>query len=315
MPFNRTPSIKVRDLRQDMCIFELTDTDVSMANALRRVMIAEVPTLCIDTVEIMENTSPLPDEFIAHRLGLIPLRSSRPMSEWNYNHACECDSYCDMCSVKFVLNCDYNSINESWNTPTSQRETSVMVTSRDLETRNPHVQPVHFGNMDEEQQSGDRGIAIMRLGEGQALRLEAIAIKGIGKEHAKWSPVATVALKYEPIVKINDEALDMYTEDQKVKLVECCPTSVFELDETSRVVKVANPTECIFCKECTYMAEEFRPNPNAKLAVDVQHSTDHFTFTVETTGALIAKDVVRDAMATLTEKISRLQRAIPKLEA
>jgi DNA-directed RNA polymerase II subunit RPB3 len=54
-------------------VFELSETDVSMANSLRRIMIAEVPTLCIDMVEFEENSSCLPDEFISHRLGSIYL--------------------------------------------------------------------------------------------------------------------------------------------------------------------------------------------------------------------------------------------------
>ena len=78
MPFNRTPQVKVVEMKPDMMIFELTNTDASMANSLRRIMIAEVPTLCIDQVEFLENTTCMQDEFIAHRLGLLPLRNLRP---------------------------------------------------------------------------------------------------------------------------------------------------------------------------------------------------------------------------------------------
>ena len=84
--------------------FELSNTDLTVANALRRIIIAEVPTMAIDIVEINENTSALHDEFIAHRCGLIPLVSH---DVDNYKMLEECDEClrgdCPKCSVRFNL--------------------------------------------------------------------------------------------------------------------------------------------------------------------------------------------------------------------
>lgn len=210
MPYNRLPNIKILELKNDLAIFELSDTDPSMANSLRRIMIAEVATMSIDKVEFEDNTSALQDEFIAHRLGLIPLRSGQPMKDWQYIHACDCigDGNCVMCSWKFTLDVDYDRDVAAGEFGDHPRDAPINVTSQHLKSQNEEsdrLLPVHFGDANEALESHDKGILIIRLGPGQRIKFEAIAIKGIGKEHAKWSPVATVALKYDPIVKLNDE--------------------------------------------------------------------------------------------------------------
>lgn len=105
--------------------------------------------------------------------------------------------------------------------------------------------------------------------------------------------------------------MDQYTEEQKNGLVDCCPTKVFaRSDDIGGIVTVANPTDCIFCKECIFTTEEYRRRPEDKLAVEVIHSPTKFSFTVETNGSLLAKEVVKDALSILTEKIRRLQLAL-----
>jgi len=76
----RHPNVEIKRISDDYCEFVLRDTDVSVANALRRVMIAEVPTIAIDLVEYENNTTVLNDEFLAHRLGLVPLVSDE--ADW-----------------------------------------------------------------------------------------------------------------------------------------------------------------------------------------------------------------------------------------
>ena len=71
----QSPKIKIISIDYNNIKFELYNTELTIANALRRVIISEVPTLAIDIVEISENTSALHDEYLAHRMGLIPLVS------------------------------------------------------------------------------------------------------------------------------------------------------------------------------------------------------------------------------------------------
>ena len=85
----------------------------------------------------------------------------------------------------------------------------VALTSNDLLCSNSSVAPIHFLNDEEaalaQDLPSDDGVVITRVGPGQRLKFKAIAKKGIGKEHAKWSPVATVALKCDPIVRLNED--------------------------------------------------------------------------------------------------------------
>lgn len=53
--------------------FDLVGVDASVANAFRRVMIAEIPSVCIEHVYVWDNTSVVHDEILAQRLGLVPL--------------------------------------------------------------------------------------------------------------------------------------------------------------------------------------------------------------------------------------------------
>ena len=57
-----------------------TDMGYNLANAIRR-SVEEISTLAIDEVEIFRNDSALYDEFLAHRFGLIPLKTDKKMGE------------------------------------------------------------------------------------------------------------------------------------------------------------------------------------------------------------------------------------------
>ena len=128
---------------------KLKGVPLQYANALRRVCLNGVPVFAIDTVDIIENTSVLPDEGLAHRLGLIPLKTD--LSKYNE-------------SDKILLVLD-----------SGESEETRTVLSGELSSEDESVKPV------------SEKIPIVQLAPGQKIKVECYARLGRGTEHAKWN--------------------------------------------------------------------------------------------------------------------------------
>ncbi|CAM9710430.1 unnamed protein product, partial [Discosporangium mesarthrocarpum] len=243
MPNHRAPQVEILSLKDDFVEFVLSNTDTSVANALRRVMIGEVPTMAIDLVTIHENSSVLQDEFLAHRLGLIPLTTDKGVN-YEYNYDCECEDHCSKCSATFTL--DVNWERKSQGRPHHERDLPVHVTSADLVGSDPRIWPVHFALADKNDFSQDSGIIIAKLSRGQSIQLTAIAKKGISKEHAKWSPVSVATYKFDPIIEVNQEQESLLTPDQRAALVDICPAKVvYDLHPQTGSIYVKRKNMCM----------------------------------------------------------------------
>lgn len=161
-------------------------------------MLAEIPTIAIDTVEFSTNTSSIPDEMLAHRLGLVPLNSRDVEKLLDPRECGNCTDGCEFCIVAMTLHakCESDGI--------------MPVYARDFVVLEPRVnewvgQPVIT---DPE----GKGPLILKLRRGQELKVRCVAKKGIAKEHAKWAPTAAIGFEYDPWNKLKHADL-WYEED------------------------------------------------------------------------------------------------------
>ncbi|KAI9681481.1 MAG: 45 kDa subunit of RNA polymerase II [Caeruleum heppii] len=195
------PRVTIRDATASNVDFTLRNADLAFGNSLRRACLSEVPTLAIDLVEITTNTSVLADEFIAHRLGLIPL-NSKNADDILYTRDCDnCEQYCELCSVTLTLHarCTGDEV--------------MKVYARDLVVS--EGRPNEFIGLPVITDPDGLGSVICKLRKGQEVRMKCVAKKGIAKEHAKWAPTSAVGFEYDPHNKLRH--LDYWYEEDAAK--------------------------------------------------------------------------------------------------
>eukprot|EP00873_Tetraselmis_striata_P013136 jgi/Tetstr1/433400/TSEL_002395.t1 len=272
--------IQVRKMSDEVMEFDMIGCDPSVANALRRILIAEVPTVAAEHVFFINNTSIIQDEVLAHRLGLVPLKIDP--SQFEFKTAEEAPSEKNTVVLRLDVACkreDGRAVNSEvyssaleWLPAGSEfpEETSCRFASGqgDGSKRGGRLGPV------------DDDILLAKLSPGQAIKLEAHCVKGVGREHAKWSPVATAWYKLKPEVVL----LQPVTGELADELVAACP-GLFSIQGTGKAksVAVSDPLKHTnLLEKVRTMSIEEKWSPYLQLR-KLKH---HFMFTIESTGVL-----------------------------
>lgn len=253
--------------------FVVQGIDVAVANGLRRAMIAEVPSMAIEDVVVIENSSTMADEILAHRLGLVPLKTD--LDSYVLREKCDCKSElgCGKCNVTLTLEAEAT-------------DSTRTVYSKELKSSDPDVIPV----------SGE--IPIVKLAHNQRVRLEAYARLGRGSEHAKWQPVAVCTVRQGSRVTIDKKKCNACE-----KCVKACPKQILDIND--KQVEILDIEKCNGCKQCI----ESCP----KDAVTVEDSANTYIFNIESTGVLPPERIFKSAIDLMKEKSQELLGHISEL--
>ncbi|QLH75417.1 MAG: DNA-directed RNA polymerase subunit D [Methanomassiliicoccales archaeon] len=279
--------IEILEMTETSAKFKVVNSSPEVVNALRRVLLSEIPKMAIDVVEFhlgpikdaegreYESVSPLFDEIVAHRLGLVPIPTDLSMKE---RDKCECGGEgCPSCMIGYSLfktgPCDVYSGDLL---PLTEGDSSVRVK--------------------------DDMIPIVRLGEGQAILVYAFAELGTGKKHAKWQVTSGVGYKYLPTVKIDPSKCD-----DGGRCIPVCPKHVFAKEGDK--VKVVDEKACILCMACV------NPDVCKTGAIKVVGDPTKFIFEFETDGSLSAKDTLLKGLEILQKKFDDFKEMVSSLEA
>jgi len=265
--------VEIRVLEKDETNMRLLvrGVDVPFLNALRRIVTSEVPSMAIDEIVVVENSSIMQDETIAHRLGLVPLRTD--LDSYNLPEECPCKSEfgCNLCRVTLTMDVE-------------AKEGVRTVYSGDLVSENPGIVPV-----------SDR-IPILKLAKEQKIKLEAYARLGKGKNHAKWEPVSMCTYKYYPKIEVTNRC------SVCGKCVDICPRRVLVKKEDS--IEVNDMIACTLCQDCVKACPESPP------AIQVSGEENAFIFNLESTGTLAPERVLAEASKILDKQLKELEGEI-----
>lgn len=271
--------LEVLDQTEHKLVLLVEGISIEMINALRRIILTEIPVMAIDEVIILKNDSPLYDEIISHRLGLIPLKTD--LDVYKLPQECECGGFgCPLCQVS--LTCE---ISNTTNTP-------LEIYSGDLKSNDPKIIPV------------DPNIPIVKIDKNDKVIIEAYAILGLAKNHAKWQAVSNVAYRHYPLVEFDGNLLKNPEENRLI--VKMCPEKLYGLtNNESLKLKEDYWKSCNLCMSC-------KNNSNDKIKVNPKE--DVYILSVESDGVLEYKVLIHQIFKIFNEKIDEFSTNLEELD-
>ncbi|CAH1637789.1 unnamed protein product [Spodoptera littoralis] len=267
--------------------FDLIGIQPAFANAFRRLMLSEVPSMAIEKVMIRNNTSIIQDEVLAHRLGLIPLKADPRLFEYRQEDATGGTEF-DTIEFTMKVKCTVNK-----SQPKDSYRAEDLYENHSVYSSQMKWQPM--GNQASIHKEADIGpvhgdILVSKMRPGHELDLSLVAVKGIGKDHAKFSPVATASYRLLPEVTLTREVRG----GDATLLQSCFAPGVIGIDSEGRAY--VRDARYDTCSRNVYKYDEIRD------AIILSRVRDHFIFNVESVGALQPNVIFVEAVKILRDK-------------
>jgi len=274
--------------------FDMVGYDTAMVNALRRILLSDVPSMAIEKVHMYQNTSIMQDEVLAHRLGLIPLNADPRLFEWKAEKEPEVkgkgkakegegDEGTEKDTLEFRLQvrCRNNSERTGY---IDERVLSSQIQWCPRGSQKSWAGAVAATEPD---------ILVNKLRPGHEMEITMFAVKGVGRDHAKFSPVATAFYRLLPAIRL----LRPVRGEAALRLQKCFSPGVIGVRGAGEAAEaVVEEARLDSCSRNVYRHEDL------KNAVELEKVKDHFIFTVESVGALAPGVLVGMALDVLVEK-------------
>ncbi|KAK9886563.1 hypothetical protein WA026_017490 [Henosepilachna vigintioctopunctata] len=281
--------------------FDFIGIHPAVANTFRRIMISEVPTVAIEKVHVLNNTSIMQDEVLTHRLGLIPLKADPKLFEFKAEVDAEPREQ-DTLEFELKVKCMYNKDSNKNSSLAEDMYINNYVYSKHIKWKPIGSQKDKFSEENLGPVHDD--ILITKMIPGQELDLKLFAIKSNGKDHAKFSPVATAFYRMLPEISLVKEVEGEAAE----RLQKCFSPGVIGLKkDNGRVIAVVNDARYDFSSRNVYRYDDLKD------AVVMRKVQDHFIFTIESVGAIKPDDIFREAINILKDKCTSLLQELNSL--
>ncbi|PSR74020.1 hypothetical protein PHLCEN_2v10204 [Hermanssonia centrifuga] len=292
--------VKVQRLSQRSIEFDIVGVDASIANAFRRILIAEVPAIAIEHVYVWNNTSVIHDEILAHRLGLVPLNVDPALME-SRTPTGPNSTPSDRNTIVFRLQVTCERAPKG----SGKEYINEYVKSGDLQWVPQGEQATVFSSNPPAPTNKD--IVLAKLRPGQEIDMELHAIKGLGKEHAKWSPVATASYRLYPLIILNPKK--PIPPHLAKKFAACFSPGVVKVSKDGKISIDEHSMRKDSVSREVLRHEEFQG------CVELKRIRDWFIFDVESEGPYAPERMLPESIKVMRDKISSIRQAAEALLA